>query len=164
MVPRNSPFILQNLSFRNRPVGKTSVKTTSELSSYVAMNTSSPRQPVTHTHVCHGVHHILLTQSRSQASLNYLPRCPPSLYLPCPVSEYRDEVKLTKLHFQSFKSYYHINVVENMSLATSCCITPYKKQKCVSHFNHVRLFETTWTVANHPPLSMEFSRQKYWSG
>ena len=30
------------------------------------------------------------------------------------VSEYReDEVGLTKLHFQSFKSYYHINVIEN---------------------------------------------------
>jgi hypothetical protein len=29
-------------------------------------------------------------------------------------SEYReDEVGLTKLHFQSFKSYYHINVMEN---------------------------------------------------
>ena len=111
MVPRNSPFILQNLSFRNRPVGKTSVKTTSELSSYVAMNTSSPRQPVTHTHVCHGVHHILLTQSRSQASLNYLHRCPPSLYIQCVVSEYReDEVGLTKLQVQIFKSYYHINV------------------------------------------------------
>ena len=155
MVPRNSPFILQNLSFRNRPVGKTSVKTTSELSSYVAMNTSSPRQPVTHTHVCHGVHHILLTQSRSQASLNYLPRCPPSLYLPCPVSEYRDEVKLTKLHFQSFKCY-HINVTENMSLD--------KKQKCVSHFSCVQLFVTAWTLAPQTPLSMEFSRQEYWSG
>ena len=118
-----------------------------------------------HTLVCHRVHHILLTQSCSQASLNYLHRCPPSLCLQCVVSEYgEDEVRLTKLHFQSCKSYYHINVIENMSLVTSCCITLDKKQKCVSHFNHVRLFETTWTVANQPPLSMEFSRQKCWSG
>ena len=27
----------------------------------------------------------------------------------------------------------------------------------------VQLFETLWTVAHHAPLSMEFSRQKYWS-
>ena len=36
---------------------------------------------------------------------------------------------------------------------------------CVrSHFSHVRLFETLWTVACQAPLSMEFSRQEYWSG
>ena len=29
---------------------------------------------------------------------------------------------------------------------------------------HVRLFVTPWTVAHQIPLSMEFSRQKYWSG
>ena len=26
------------------------------------------------------------------------------------------------------------------------------------------LFETPWTVAHQAPLSMEFSRQEYWSG
>ena len=31
---------------------------------------------------------------------------------------------------------------------------------CVlSHFSHVRLFATLWTVARQAPLSMEFSRQ-----
>ena len=36
---------------------------------------------------------------------------------------------------------------------------------CVlSHFNHVQLFVAPWTVAHHSPLSMEFSRQEYWSG
>ena len=31
--------------------------------------------------------------------------------------------------------------------------------------SHVRLFVTSWTVANHGqiPLSLEFSRQEYWS-
>ena len=29
---------------------------------------------------------------------------------------------------------------------------------------HVRLFATPWTVAHQAPLSMEFSRQKYWNG
>ena len=30
--------------------------------------------------------------------------------------------------------------------------------------SHVRLFATPWTVAHHFPLSVGFSRQKYWSG
>ena len=34
----------------------------------------------------------------------------------------------------------------------------------LSHFSHVRLFETLWTVAHQGPLSMGFSRQEYWSG
>ena len=36
---------------------------------------------------------------------------------------------------------------------------------CVlSHFSHVRLCATLWTAACQAPLSMEFSRQEYWSG
>ena len=35
---------------------------------------------------------------------------------------------------------------------------------CVlSHFSHVRLFATLWTVAQQVPLSTGFSRQEYWS-
>ena len=34
----------------------------------------------------------------------------------------------------------------------------------LSHFNHVSLFATPWTVARQAPLSMGFSRQEYWSG
>ena len=35
---------------------------------------------------------------------------------------------------------------------------------CVqSHFSHVRLFVIPQTVAHQAPLSMEFSRKKYWS-
>ena len=34
----------------------------------------------------------------------------------------------------------------------------------VSRFSHVRLFATPWTVACQAPLSVEFSRQEYWSG
>ena len=30
--------------------------------------------------------------------------------------------------------------------------------------NHVQLFLTLWTVAYQAPLSIEFSRQEYWSG
>ena len=30
--------------------------------------------------------------------------------------------------------------------------------------NRVQLFQTPWTVAYQAPLSMQFSRQEYWSG
>ena len=33
----------------------------------------------------------------------------------------------------------------------------------VSCFSHVQIFATLWTVACQAPLSMEFSRQEYWS-
>jgi len=34
----------------------------------------------------------------------------------------------------------------------------------LSHFSHVCLFVTLWTIASQAPLSMGFSRQEYWSG
>ena len=33
----------------------------------------------------------------------------------------------------------------------------------LSHFSHVQLFATLWTVALQASLSMAFSRQEYWS-
>ena len=30
--------------------------------------------------------------------------------------------------------------------------------------SHVQFFATLWTVAHQAPLSMEFTRQEYWSG
>ena len=35
--------------------------------------------------------------------------------------------------------------------------------KCYS-LSHVQLFVTPWTIAHQASLSMEFSRQEYWSG
>ena len=34
----------------------------------------------------------------------------------------------------------------------------------LSHFSHVLLFVTLWTVADQAPLSMGFSKQEYWRG
>ena len=34
----------------------------------------------------------------------------------------------------------------------------------VKSLSHVRLFATPWTVAYQALLSLEFSRQEYWSG
>ena len=36
--------------------------------------------------------------------------------------------------------------------------------RVVSHFSHVQLFASLWTVAPQAPLSLGFSRQEYWSG
>ena len=33
----------------------------------------------------------------------------------------------------------------------------------LSHFSHVQLFATVWTLAHRAPMSMGFSRQEYWS-
>jgi len=33
----------------------------------------------------------------------------------------------------------------------------------LNRFSHVQLFATPWTVPHQAPLSMEFSRQEYWS-
>ena len=39
------------------------------------------------------------------------------------------------------------------------------KSVCMlSHFSHVRLCVTPWTVAHQSSLSLEFSRQQYWTG
>ena len=42
------------------------------------------------------------------------------------------------------------------SLLTCACM--------LSHFSHVQLFATPWTVAHQAPLSIGFSKQEYWSG
>ena len=47
-------------------------------------------------------------------------------------------------------------------------LSSYRKHKsvkamCMSDFSHVWLFATPWTVAHQVPLSMGFSRQKYWN-
>ena len=56
----------------------------------------------------------------------------------------------------------------------TCCFrfTSYRAYRWISGFcvcvlicfSSVRLFPTLWTVACKAPLSMEFSRQEYWSG
>ena len=40
---------------------------------------------------------------------------------------------------------------------------PKPRMSCAVHSHHVWLFAATWTVAHQVPLSMEFSRQEYWS-
>ena len=40
------------------------------------------------------------------------------------------------------------------------CYQPISLQPCVYRLSHV----TPWTAAHQAPLSMDFSRQEYWSG
>ena len=60
-----------------------------------------------------------------------------------------------------------------LSLSSTCpygwgregIITTHHSGQCVlSHFSHVQLFTTLWTVACQAPLPMGFFRQEYWSG
>ena len=51
------------------------------------------------------------------------------------------------------------------SVHCSLCTCPPSWRECMlRRFSHVQLFATLWTVACQSPLSMEFSRQEYWSG
>ena len=57
----------------------------------------------------------------------------------------------------------------SLSFKSSSVCSGYKvfivyKVKRVKSLSCVRLFMTPWTVAYQAPLSMEFSRQEYWSG
>ena len=38
------------------------------------------------------------------------------------------------------------------------------KSGSIRSFSHVQFFVTLWTIARQAPLSMNFSRQEYWSG
>ena len=44
------------------------------------------------------------------------------------------------------------------------CINKHWYSCVLSHFSHIQLFVTLWTVVYQVPLSMGFSRQKYWGG
>ena len=47
---------------------------------------------------------------------------------------------------------------------TQLCIYIYMSTCLLSHFSHVGLFASLWTVTCQAPLSREFSRQEYRSG
>ena len=42
--------------------------------------------------------------------------------------------------------------------------SPVLSSEVCQSLSHVQLFATSWTIAHQDPLSMEFSRQEYWSG
>ena len=63
------------------------------------------------------------------------------------------------LFSSTFNWYYFIISFLLPAFIEHCQIGP-----CAQLLSHVQLFATPWTVARQAPLSMEFSRQKYWDG
>ena len=57
-------------------------------------------------------------------------------------------------HSKGYIRICHTNKFDNLELDVYCGIV----------LNCILLFATPWTVAHQAPLSMEFSRQEYWSG
>ena len=59
----------------------------------------------------------------------------------------------------------HLPSLSHAPSAVTPIHNPSSHSTCVlSHFSHVQLFVTPWTVACQALLSMGFSRQEYWSG
>ena len=72
---------------------------------------------------------------------------------------FQENTPLQSLHilFQSKLEYYSLlTKPEEILRNYFACV--------LSHFSHVRLFETPWTAASQTPLSMGVSRQEGWSG
>ena len=59
-------------------------------------------------------------------------------------------IRILKINVQYFK----------YLLCDRCYMTQNRSDQWLSH---VQLFATPWTVAHQTPLSVEFSRQEYWS-
>ena len=54
----------------------------------------------------------------------------------------------------------HLRELRKVFNSLKACVRAYM----LSHFSHIQLFATPWTVAHQAPLSMGFSRPEYWSG
>ena len=54
--------------------------------------------------------------------------------------------------------------IKNLRYADDITLMAEKEKVKVKSLGHAWLFATPWTVAYQAPLSMEFSRQEYWSG
>ena len=102
-----------------------------------------------------------------------LPSPSPYLFAPSlaiPAIPHSPQATLASLLFLINKQ--HIPVSELWSRRSSawstlptCSVGKACSGACtLSHFSHVRLFQTPWTVARQAPLFMGFSRQEYWSG
>ena len=61
------------------------------------------------------------------------------------------------VHFLSVGMYLSYSFLLSFLPSLLACV-------CVHLLSHVRFFVTLWTLAHEAPLSMGFSRQKYWSG
>ena len=67
-------------------------------------------------------------------------------------------------HSAAIKKNHAAKICADIECSLLLCPPPSLLLHVLSHFSHVRLFATLWTVARQAPLSMGFSRQEYWSG
>ena len=56
------------------------------------------------------------------------------------------------------------SLISFLYLCVCVCVCMCMHACALSHFNHIPLFVTLWTVACQALLSMGFSRQEYWNG
>ena len=77
------------------------------------------------------------------------------------------------LSMQSFISWNHLSHLSFLSSSFSSFPPPWSilplsvsicMYVCAQSFSHAWLFVIPWKIAHQTPLSMEFSRQGYWSG
>ena len=86
----------------------------------------------------------------SSLSLSFFPRASGHSYLPFSLGHLEQS---TGFRTTALGISFHSQVC----LASFCVFM-------LSHFSHIWVFATPWPVAHQTPLSMEFSRQEYWSG
>ena len=86
----------------------------------------------------------------------------------CPKADHRPVKQGWKAELKQILSIsVHVTsgVSKHQYLGTCPIVKQMKDSVCMlSHFSHVWLFATPWTVACQAPLSMRSSRQEYWSG
>ena len=67
-------------------------------------------------------------------------------------------INICRTMFSGYHLSLEVNTIIFPFLIATMCVC------MLSHFSHVQLFVTSWTVAHQALLSMGFSRQEYWSG
>ena len=68
------------------------------------------------------------------------------------------------IYHLSFTHWWTHRLLPYLGYCKQCCNNEGLVYVCVCRFSCARFFETPWTVARQTPLSMESSRQEYWSG
>ena len=60
--------------------------------------------------------------------------------------------------------HFSLTVSEDIAVCVCVCVCVWcGHARVLSHFSHIQLFVTLWTIVRQAPLSMGFSRQEYWS-
>ena len=102
---------------------------------------------------------------RRDGALALVLLCPPALPLWSSVSSWVEEISATSSLPRLSRGTRWGSQVGQVTRRPRAGPSVWDSRVCVlSCFGCVRLFVTLWTVARQAPLSMAFSRQKYWSG